>query len=207
MKKNIQNFAKKRINSIFVSDYSLLISGDMTIRKDNIIKVALELFAKHGYSNTSTSKIAKQANVSEGLIFRHFKNKEGLLDAIVSIGTGSFEQYIVKLQAEKDAKKRISLAIDFPINVMSENKDYWNLVASLKYQSPEIAQKYHNSETLLQLQALLQLTLRELGYKNPEMETKYLILIISGLTTLFKQNTTDKEIKELTNYIKLKYEI
>ena len=51
----------------------------MTEKQENILNTALELFAKDGYDATSTSKIAKCAGVSEGLIFRHYGSKDGLL--------------------------------------------------------------------------------------------------------------------------------
>ena len=54
----------------------------MTEKQENILNAALKLFATEGYASTSTSKVAKEAGVSEGLIFRHFKNKEGLLNVI-----------------------------------------------------------------------------------------------------------------------------
>ena len=44
----------------------------MTEKQENILKAALQLFAKEGFYATSTSKVAKLAGVSEGLIFRHF---------------------------------------------------------------------------------------------------------------------------------------
>ena len=58
----------------------------MTEKKEKILQAALELFAKEGFYATSTSKVAKTAGVSEGLIFRHFGNKEGLLHAVLDEG-------------------------------------------------------------------------------------------------------------------------
>ncbi len=58
----------------------------MTDRRTNILTAALELFAQEGYKSTTTAKVAKKAGVSEGLIFRHFENKEGLLRAIMEDG-------------------------------------------------------------------------------------------------------------------------
>ena len=54
----------------------------MTDKQQNIINAALDLFSKDGFHGTSTSKIATKAGVSEGLIFRHFKNKKGLIQCI-----------------------------------------------------------------------------------------------------------------------------
>ena len=47
----------------------------MTDKQKHILESALTLFSENGYSAVSTSLIAKHANVSEGLIFRHFKDK------------------------------------------------------------------------------------------------------------------------------------
>ncbi|MBU8891891.1 MAG: TetR/AcrR family transcriptional regulator [Bacteroidales bacterium] len=177
----------------------------MTIKRDNILNVSLELFANQGYVNTSTSKIAKAAGVSEGLIFRHFGNKEGLLDAIVAIGTQSIEDYTTELLNENDPKKIISQAIDFPVIIMKENKDYWQLVSSLKFQSPEIAAKYHNTEIFKQLEEILEKAFTKLNYENPEMEMKYLFLTIAGLSSMHKQNKDEEANLNLVNFIKSKY--
>jgi len=179
----------------------------MTVKKDTILEIALELFSNMGYANTSTSKIAKKAEVSEGLIFRHFKNKEGLLDAIVAIGTESIENYVQRMQNETDPKEIISLAIEFPLNIMNKNSDYWNLVTSLKYQSPEIAAKYHNSETFNQINKIIESAFYDLDIDNPKMETKYLFLSIMGLSSIYKQNQNKEELIDLISFIKSKYQI
>ncbi|WAA08605.1 TetR/AcrR family transcriptional regulator [Fervidibacillus albus] len=54
-----------------------------TDKKQRIVTVAAELFAEKGYANTSTSEIAKKAEVAEGTIFRHFQTKENLLLSIL----------------------------------------------------------------------------------------------------------------------------
>ena len=45
-------------------------------RRKKIANVALLLFIERGYHATSTRLIAQEARVSEGLIFRHYTNKE-----------------------------------------------------------------------------------------------------------------------------------
>jgi len=49
-------------------------------KKNEIQKAALQLFSDFGTDAVSTKKIAAAAAVSEGLIFRHFQNKEGLIN-------------------------------------------------------------------------------------------------------------------------------
>ena len=49
------------------------------IMQAHIAQVAMALFAEHGFTATSTRKVAIAAGVSEGLIFHHFESKMGLL--------------------------------------------------------------------------------------------------------------------------------
>jgi|GEM_PF-683717 AcrR family transcriptional regulator len=48
-------------------------------RREQILSVALGLFYKNGYKNTSMADIAKAANISKGLIYHYFENKAELL--------------------------------------------------------------------------------------------------------------------------------
>ncbi|MEJ6750428.1 MAG: helix-turn-helix domain-containing protein, partial [Bacteroidia bacterium] len=45
----------------------------MTDKQVAILQTALELFSNKGFYAVSTNLIAKEAGVSEGLIFRHFQ--------------------------------------------------------------------------------------------------------------------------------------
>lgn len=54
----------------------------MTARKKAIMREATRLFAEKGYDAVPVSEIARQAEVSEGAIFRHFKSKQDLLHSI-----------------------------------------------------------------------------------------------------------------------------
>ncbi|WAA13122.1 TetR/AcrR family transcriptional regulator [Fervidibacillus halotolerans] len=54
-----------------------------TDKKQRVLQAAAQLFAEKGYANTSTSEIAKKADVAEGTIFRHFQTKEKLLRSIL----------------------------------------------------------------------------------------------------------------------------
>lgn len=53
---------------------------------ERILHTAKALFAEHGFENTSTMSIARQAQTSESQIVKHFGTKEGLLEAIFKDG-------------------------------------------------------------------------------------------------------------------------
>ena len=58
----------------------------MTEKQQQILFSAQKLFALEGVAAVSTARIAKEAGVSEALIFRHFGNKQQLVDAVVKAG-------------------------------------------------------------------------------------------------------------------------
>ena len=47
--------------------------------KDRIIEAGFDLICNDGYYNTNTSKIAKKAGVSTGIIYQYFKDKKDIL--------------------------------------------------------------------------------------------------------------------------------
>ena len=54
--------------------------------RDRLLEAAKVLFSIHGFENTSTAVIARQANTSESQLIKHFGSKEGLLEAIFEQG-------------------------------------------------------------------------------------------------------------------------
>lgn len=48
--------------------------------RNNIILIAFKSFLKNGYKKTSTTKIAKEAGVSVGIIYSYFNDKDELLE-------------------------------------------------------------------------------------------------------------------------------
>jgi AcrR family transcriptional regulator len=52
-------------------------------RRQLIVEAAMPLFARKGFSGTTTKEIAEAAQVSEGLLFKYFANKTALYDAII----------------------------------------------------------------------------------------------------------------------------
>ena len=52
-------------------------------RKEEILIVALHLFARDGYEAVSVSQIAGALGITKGALYRHFKSKRDIFDCIV----------------------------------------------------------------------------------------------------------------------------
>ncbi|MGM9967436.1 MAG: TetR/AcrR family transcriptional regulator [Rummeliibacillus sp.] len=55
-------------------------------REQQLIKIALELFATVGYENTKISDIVAKANVSQGTFYWYFKSKEAIAEKVIEDG-------------------------------------------------------------------------------------------------------------------------
>ena len=59
-------------------------------RRQQLLRIAICLFSKKGFSGTTTKEIAKAAGVTEAIIFRHFPTKNDLYSAILDYKADEF---------------------------------------------------------------------------------------------------------------------
>jgi Transcriptional regulator len=59
-------------------------------KREAILQAALELIAAHGFQHTPMSAIARQANVSAGIIYHYFTGKEEVIRALYRRVKGEF---------------------------------------------------------------------------------------------------------------------
>ncbi len=149
----------------------------MTDRKKKILAVALELFANDGFSATSTKKIAKEANVSEGLIFRHFENKKGLLNALVQQAIARISVILIPILNEKNPKEVIQKTVELPFNIDKSEYPFWKLQFKLKWEND-----YESNEKMQPLLDHLAWAFTTLGYPEPEKEATILNHIIESIS-------------------------
>jgi AcrR family transcriptional regulator len=173
----------------------------MTEKKEQILSTALELFAVHGFDGTSTAKVAKEAGVSEGLIFRHFTYKHGLLDALMKQGGEKVAFLYKDIFSIKDPKAKLHAVLSLPFKIPKDDYPFWRLLFTLKWQ----AQVYDDTFTRPIKQQLVAV-FKELGYKAPKSEADTVLLIQDGVATaLILRNTPNK--KALLACILAKYNI
>lgn len=159
----------------------------MTTKKQDIANTALHLFAHEGYNAVSTKKIAEQAGVSEGLIFRHFESKKGLLDFIFADLENKIGAMFRPILEMTDPKEVIRRSIDLFFSFAEEDIDIWRLLFRLKWQ-----EGYVPSNSLNPVHEKAVEAFSKLGYQHPELETTLLERTLEGIITTIMQTGNDQ---------------
>ena len=173
----------------------------MTEKKENILKAALELFAQEGFKSTSTSKVAKRAGVSEGLIFRHFENKDGLLDAIIKEGEEKAKLLFADIVLEPDPKEVIRKTLEMGLKMIGKKEDaeFWKLQYKIKWEL-----EIYGEHKMEPLELALTNAFAKLGHAHPALEARYILVNMDGLATRYFLQK-DFDLQSLINFIKTKY--
>jgi AcrR family transcriptional regulator len=168
----------------------------MTDKKEQILKSALELFANEGVNATSTNKIAKHAAVSEGLIFRHYVNKKGLLNAIIQSAEEKASLLFATILQQEDAKAVIRKTIELPFSIHKSEYDFWKLQFKLKWE-----EEYNNPKKMQPLIEKLTWAFSQLNYENPDLEAQHLSQTFEAVSTdILKGNFSNQnEFKQFLN--------
>lgn len=175
----------------------------MTEKQEKILNSALELFAQEGFKATSTSKVAKHAGVSEGLIFRHFGNKDGLLDSIMQQGEERAKILYSDMIFENDPKAVILKYLNVLLDLLSNPSEleFWKLQYKIKWET----EQYNGQKMEPMLLALIN-AFKKLGYNSPEMEARNLIFTIDGIATQYFLKEFN-DIESVIKFLKNKYEV
>jgi len=161
----------------------------MTKKQDNILSAALELFANEGFNATSTNQIAKKAGVSEGLIFKHFKNKKGLLDALVRQVEGKLGEAFSPVIFETKPNEIIKNTIEIPFKMPDADYNFWRLQFKLKWEV-----EYHHPEKMKPIKDKLTSAFAELNYDSPEMEAGLLQHLIESISVNILREGKESQI-------------
>ena len=173
----------------------------MTDRKKRILDTALELFAMEGYAATSTSRIAKIAGVSEGLIFRHFESKKGLLNALIEDAEARAIELQSRIIQETDARIVIRKAISLPFQADEKKYEYWRLQFKLKWDN-----NYRNPDHMNPLVEKLTQAFADLNYEDPEKEALTLTLLVESIAMSIARNGLKDQLP-LEAFLLKKYKV
>lgn len=108
------------------------------ISKEKILFTAMQLFANNGFHKTTAATIAKACGISHGLLFYHFKSKEGLLQAVVDYSIHKIKGILsiedIHLVPGSASSKQLEQIIRKYRISLVEERAFWELYHSLVFQ-------------------------------------------------------------------------
>ena len=78
--------------------------------KERILYISLELFAQKGFSGVSVREIASAVGVRESALYKHFKNKQDILDRIIVVMKERIESVYLENQVPEVITEDVSQA-------------------------------------------------------------------------------------------------
>ena len=148
-----------------------------------ILSASLELFAKRGFSATTTDEIARKAGVSKGLIFTHFRTKEEILLTI-------FKEEIIHLVPNIDEddsglspKERFIQLINTWIHIVETEPLLVRLALHLNLDDDYRKLMRRKGKQFLDLYfGRMRKLLVKLGSKTPDLDLHLLNFMFDGIT-------------------------
>lgn len=132
--------------------------------KEEILTVALQLFARDGYEAVSVSRIAGELGMTKGALYRHYQNKRDIFEHIVKrMEQGDSEQAeknnVPEEEMEKNPKKYLETTMEDFLEYSKSMFKYWT--------EDDFASSFRKMLTLEQ-------------FRNEEMQGLYQQYLASG---------------------------
>jgi AcrR family transcriptional regulator len=151
--------------------------------REAILSASLELFAKRGYSATTTEEIARRAWISKGLIFNHFGTKQ---DILLAIFDEQFERIMPSFFQDSDtrpAKERLLSLIDAWLEFIKTDPLLVRFSLRLNLDD-EYRKLLKNKKTMAYFEsfiAKMTTMVKEAGSDKPELDTYILMFMFDGI--------------------------
>ncbi len=151
----------------------------MSNRKEEILIVALHLFARDGYEAVSVSQIAGELDMTKGALYRHYKSKRDIFDCIVQRmeqqdGEQAGENEVPEESIEKTPEEYQNVSLDDFVEYSKSMFEYWTV--------DDFASSFRKMLTIEQ-------------FRSEEMQNLYQQYLVSGPTEYVKDLFENMEIK------------
>lgn len=98
-------------------------------RREQLLDVAAELFARHGYARATTAELAKAAGVTEPIIYRHFASKRDLFVELIDRGARqTLEHWEEHLAGARDTGERLRRLLSDNPMVSEQGRDAYRVL-------------------------------------------------------------------------------
>ena len=148
-------------------------------RKEEILIVALHLFARDGYEAVSVSQIAGELDMTKGALYRHYKSKRDIFDCIVQRmeqqdSEQARQNEVPEESIEKVPEEYQNVSVEDFVGYSKSMFEYWT--------EDDFASSFRKMLTLEQ-------------FRNEEMQNLYQQYLVSGPTEYVKDLFKNMEIK------------
>ena len=142
-------------------------------RRKLMLQSAKRVFARSTYAEASTSELARESEVTEPMLYKHFGSKKGLFLAVLSeFGTQFLDmlQERVKQRAEKDVLDALVHFVDDYKSTLKADPEIHRVLfqAVIETSDPDIARcvSKHNRRAYEMIRQLVERASKE-GYLDP----------------------------------------
>ena len=151
----------------------------MVNRKEEILIVALHLFARDGYEAVSVSQIAGELDMTKGALYRHYKSKRDIFDCIVQRmeqqdSEQARQNEVPEESIEKVPEEYQNVSVEDFVGYSKSMFEYWT--------EDDFASSFRKMLTLEQ-------------FRNEEMQNLYQQYLVSGPAEYVKDLFKNMEIK------------
>lgn len=151
-------------------------------RRAVTVEAVIELAAQQNPSEITTAAIAKHMSVTQGSLFRHFANKEAILESVMNwVAKRLLSRIDTAMQGQETAIAALQAAFMTHIQFISDHPGVPRLLFSELQRKEDSAPKKLVKVLLSQYQQRLQQTLEQ-GKKNQEFDA---VLDVEAAAILF----------------------
>ena len=148
-------------------------------RKEEILIVALHLFARDGYEAVSVSQIAGELDMTKGALYRHYKSKRDIFDCIVQRMEQQDSEQARQNEVPKESIENVpeeyqNVSVEDFVGYSKSMFEYWT--------EDDFASSFRKMLTLEQ-------------FRNEEMQNLYQQYLVSGPAEYVKDLFKNMEIK------------
>ncbi|GAB2548077.1 TetR/AcrR family transcriptional regulator [Gracilibacillus alcaliphilus] len=175
------------------------------LAKEGILAAAMDLFITQGYHSTSISSIAKQADVSKGLLYNYFKGKEELLATMVDRRVGEIVDVMNQAQTLETPIEQLKHIIEGAIDNVYKNPEVFRFYLHLQTQPEADHELIQYSRLLIEENARqfeFQCEIFEkLGVKEARKRSLYFSSTLQGIMLMISTYPQQFPIEEIKQQI------
>lgn len=169
--------------------------------KENIRAAAMEIFIKQGYYATSISDIAKQADISRGLLYSYYKGKEELLSEMVETRIMEVVDVMAKAVKLETPNDQIKYIVNGAIDNIHKNPEVHRFYLHLQTQPKADEELIKYSHLIIEENARqfeLQCKIFEKMEENePRKRSLYFSTVLQGIMLMISTYPQKLPIEEL----------